>query len=111
MSNDEKDLEELAKEQDALKHSIALNKILNNLLKSSKKEILRLWISLLVLAITFVVTLLYIHKTNVDVQYKYLEFLKSFDYEIGEEITETITQESGDSGINNYNSGNTINYN
>ena len=47
----EENLKELTKEQDALKSSIALNKILHGLLIQNKKEKLALWITILLLII------------------------------------------------------------
>lgn len=47
----EENLKELSKEQDALKSSIALNKILHGLLVQNKKEKLALWATIVLLII------------------------------------------------------------
>lgn len=50
----DKELENLAEEDEALKNSVALNKILHSLLVESKKEKFRLWIIILCLIIALV---------------------------------------------------------
>ena len=47
----EENLKELSKEQDALKSSIALNKILHGLLIQNKKEKLALWLTIILLIV------------------------------------------------------------
>ena len=87
MSEFDSNIEELLKDKDALQSSIALNKILHNLLVQSKREKLALWVVIL-----FLILLMFLGSVGV--------FLYETQFEQVEEESKTTLTYSEASGEN-----------
>ena len=125
---DNKELEEILNETDALSQSTALNKIVLKLLKDTKAENFRLWLALLVFMIFTFFLVIFMHLTNVEQQNKfietqnaYLKYLNNFEFEVVEEYSEAIENgyeedeteviQENNNGNNVYQAGDNATYN
>ena len=128
MLNNDKELEEILNETDALKQSTALNKIILKLLKDTKAENIRLWLALLIFMLFTLFLFIFVQVKSTEQQNKfietqnsYLEYLKSFEFEVIEEYTEVIEDgydtdeneivQENDNGNNVYQAGSNAIYN
>lgn len=112
---DSKNVEEIRNEDDALDESLALNKIVIQLLEERKKELKKTWNFIIILCIAFIVTFVaseythYKEKSNLlqqlnNTRIDFMEYLDSIEYETVEETTtttETTQTVEGDSAVIN----------
>lgn len=112
---DPKNLETIRDEEGALDESLALNKIVIQLLEERKKELKNTWNFIIVLCIVFVVAFVtseyahYKEKSDLlqqlnDTRIDFMEYLDSIEYETVEETTtttETTQSVEGDSAVIN----------
>ena len=73
MLNNDKELEEILNETDALKQSTALNKIILKLLKDTKAENIRLWLALLIFMLFTLFLFIFVQVKSTEQQNKFIE--------------------------------------
>lgn len=119
------DIDAVRKEEDALDQSVALNKIVIDLLEERKKESKRLTQILVAICIIFIIVFTisnrvnYLEKQDIlkqleDTRIDFMEYLDSIEYVTTETTTTetTVTQDTGEgSGNNVYQAGTDAVYN
>ena len=128
MLNEDKELDEILNEADALKQSTALNKIILKLLKDTKAENIRLWLALLIFMLFTLFLFVFVQVKNSEQQDKfiktqndYLNYFKEFEFEVVEDYSEIIEDgnqkdmfeivQENKNGNNIYQNGKNVTYN